>query len=171
MYSLKSIHITGAVFTLIAGSLLHFVWEWSGQSNFTAIFSAVSESTWEHLKLLFFPFTLFSVIEYFLYGKNIKCFWSIKVRSVLLGMLTIITVFYTYTGIIGDNYLVLDIGTFIVGVLFSYYYSYRSLCTSSDNCCTFSQVISILTVAILLAIFAFFSFYPPSFGLFLPPVS
>lgn len=170
MYSLKSIHIAGAVFTLILGSLLHFVWEWSGQSNFTAIFSAVSESTWEHLKLLFFPFIVFSVIEYFMYGKKVKRFWSVKTCSVLLGMMTIITVFYTYTGIIGKNYLVLDIGTFLVGVIFSYLYSYRGLHNSGKPCSKFSQILSIFTLIGFIAAFAIFSFYPPRFGLFLSPV-
>lgn len=170
MYSLKSIHIVGAVFTLIAGCLLHFVWDWSGQSNFTAIFSAVSESTWEHLKLLFFPFIVFSVIEYFMYGKNLKCFWSAKICSVLLGMMTIISVFYTYTGIIGKNYLVLDIGTFIIGVIFSYLYSYRRLDNSTKPCSTFSQTFSIFILIAFVIAFAIFSFYPPRFGLFLSPV-
>ena len=47
--------ISGLVFVLTAGTLLHFVYEWAGESTVAAIFSTVSESTWEHLKLLFFP--------------------------------------------------------------------------------------------------------------------
>ena len=39
---------------LVAGTLLHFVYEWFG-GNVWAVIGAVNESTWEHLKLLFFP--------------------------------------------------------------------------------------------------------------------
>lgn len=170
MSYIQSFHTAGAVFTLTLGSLLHFVWEWSGESNLTALFSPVSESVWEHLKLLFFPFVLFSVIEYFIYGKNFKCFWSVKTISVLLGMMTIIVSFYTYTGIIGRNYLVPDIGTFILGVILAYLYSYRKLKLSSNSCSALSQALSILSLAALIAAFAFFSFDPPEFGMFLPPL-
>ena len=44
--------IIGAVFTIITGTLLHFVYEWSGESLFVGIFSPINESVWEHLKLL-----------------------------------------------------------------------------------------------------------------------
>lgn len=170
MHSLKKVHITGAVFTLIFGTLLHFLWEWSGKNNIVAIIGAVNESTWEHLKLLFFPFIIFSIIEYYLYGKNSKCFFTIKARSVLLGMLTIVTVFYTYTGILGKNYLPLDIITFIFGVILSYIYSYRHLYNSKKTCSLFSEIFSLLIIVVLIVAFAVFSFNPPSFGLFISPV-
>lgn len=169
MHSLKSIHIAGAIFTFIAGTLLHFVWEWSGRNHLVAIFSAVNESTWEHLKLLFVPFIVFSIIEYFLYGKHLECFFTAKARSVLLGMLTIITVFYTYTGILGTNYFLLDIGTFLLGVTFSYLYSYRYLHNSAKICSVSSESFAIFTIVVLAVAFAVFTFNPPLLGLFLPP--
>ena len=39
--------IIGAVFTIITGTLLHFVYEWSGESLFVGIFSPINESVWE----------------------------------------------------------------------------------------------------------------------------
>lgn len=167
MHSLKSIHIAGTGFTIIFGTLLHFLWEWSGQRSLTAIFSAVNESTWEHLKLLFFPFIVFSIIEYFLYGKHMECFFPVKVRAVLLGMLTIVTVFYTYTGILGKNYLFLDIGTFVLGVVVSYLYSYRHLCNSTNTCSVYSKRFAIFTLIGLIIAFMVFTFFPPALGIFL----
>ena len=43
------------IFVFILGTLLHFAFEWSNQNALIGTFSAVNESTWEHLKLLFFP--------------------------------------------------------------------------------------------------------------------
>ena len=55
------------IFAMILGSLLHFTYEWSNENSFVGSFSAINESTWEHLKLLFF---LFRVI----FIKKVKCF-------------------------------------------------------------------------------------------------
>ena len=56
--------IIGLLWTLAAGNLLHFVYDWTGKSVAAALFSAVNESTWEHMKLLAVPWILFSLVEY-----------------------------------------------------------------------------------------------------------
>ncbi len=170
MVSMKAAHIVGAVFTLIFGTLLHFTWEWSGRSDLAAVFSAVNESTWEHLKLLFFPFTVFSLVEYVLYGRRLRCFFTVKLRAVLLGMAAIVTAFYTYTGVLGDNYLPLDVGTFILGVAAAYLYSYRHLETMPGSCSPLREKLAFAAILILAAAFGVFTFYPPRLGLFVSPV-
>ena len=67
---IKQFHIVGLLFTLLTGFLLHFVYEWSGDNPLVGLFSPVNESVWEHLKLLFFPILAYSIVEYFIYGKN-----------------------------------------------------------------------------------------------------
>ena len=62
--------IIGAVFTIITGTLLHFVYEWSGESLFVGIFSPINESVWEHLKLLFFPMSVWILIGYFIFKRT-----------------------------------------------------------------------------------------------------
>ena len=66
---LKFIIFSG-IFVMILGTLLHFTYEWSGNNTFVAAFSAVNESTWEHLKLLFYPMFLTTIIGYFYLGKT-----------------------------------------------------------------------------------------------------
>ena len=44
------------IFAIILGTLLHFTYKWSNKNMLVGAFSAVNESTWEHLKLLFFPY-------------------------------------------------------------------------------------------------------------------
>ena len=41
---------------IFLGCINHFVYDWSHGLALAALFCPVSESTWEHLKLLFFPF-------------------------------------------------------------------------------------------------------------------
>ena len=46
--------IISTIFIFIFGTILHFTYEWSGENTIVGLFSATNESTWEHLKLLFF---------------------------------------------------------------------------------------------------------------------
>ena len=63
--------ITGGIFTLIAGTLGHFVYEWSGGAVWTAWLFPVNESVWEHLKLLILPAVVFFALgAYFMRGAN-----------------------------------------------------------------------------------------------------
>ena len=89
--------IIGAVFTIITGTLLHFVYEWSGESLFVGIFSPINESVWEHLKLLFFPMSVWILIGYFIFGKKFKTYIPSAVIGILSGMILIPMWFYTYT--------------------------------------------------------------------------
>ena len=69
---IRTWHIIGAAFTAFIGTLLHFAYEWSGFNPVFAVFGAVNESVWEHLKLLFFPMSVWILIGYFIFGKNEK---------------------------------------------------------------------------------------------------
>ncbi len=60
--------LVGFAFVSLIGTLLHFLYDLTGY-KLTALFSAVNESTWEHMKLIFFPMLAFAVIEYFLSGE------------------------------------------------------------------------------------------------------
>ena len=60
---LRRWEIAGFLLTGIAGPLLHFAYVWSEESRDAAAFSSVNESTWEHMKLLFVPVFLFTLVE------------------------------------------------------------------------------------------------------------
>ncbi|MCI9217386.1 DUF6512 family protein [Lachnospiraceae bacterium 42-17] len=103
-------------FIAAAGTLNHFLYQWTG-SAFVAFFCPVNESVWEHLKLLFFPFLFYSLWNYMCKKPNAASYFFYRFLAVLCGMLCIITFFYTYTGIIGRNFLILDIITFLLAIM------------------------------------------------------
>ena len=113
--------IIGAVFTIITGTLLHFVYEWSGESLFVGIFSPINESVWEHLKLLFFPMSVWILIGYFIFGKKFKTYIPSAVIGILSGMILIPMWFYTYTVFTGKPILFLDILSFIISVCVAFF--------------------------------------------------
>ena len=55
MHSSKRVMILAAIVVFVLGTLAHFVYDWSGQNSFIGLLTPVNESTWEHMKLLFFP--------------------------------------------------------------------------------------------------------------------
>lgn len=170
MQKIRRWEFAGLLFTLIFGSLLHFFYQWSGNLWQVGIFAPVNESSWEHLKLVFTPLFLFSAVEYWAFGRSHRGFVPIKIMSVLLAMSAILILFYTYTGIIGTNFLTADILTFVLAVLFAYCYSCRRL-TAKENQSNAEILCGWLTLTILLVCFILFTFYPPHIGLFLDPVS
>lgn len=92
--------ILGFVFTVVFGTVLHFVYEWSGGIPFLGVIGAANESVWEHLKLLIAPMFIFGIAEYFCYGKKYPNFIQVRLLSVLLGMAVAIVVFLY---LFGDN--------------------------------------------------------------------
>ena len=114
---IKYWQIGAIVFTLLVGTLLHFLFEISGENLIIASFSAINESTWEHLKLVFFPTIRFAIIEYFFLKNTANNYILAKTITIIFEMLFIIILFYTYTGIIGQSYLVIDIILFILAVI------------------------------------------------------
>ena len=52
----------GFIITGILGVVLHFLYDWLGQNPLIALISGVNESTWEHMKLLYYPMLIFSLM-------------------------------------------------------------------------------------------------------------
>lgn len=109
--------LAGFLFTGALGVLLHFLYEWSGGNTLAAAFSAVNESTWEHMKLLFFPMFVFSVFQVCIMGRNYPNFLAARAASILTGLVLIPVLFYTYTGVLGRNINWVDIAIFFLADL------------------------------------------------------
>lgn len=155
----------GFIFTLVLGTMLHFTYEWSHNSSLIGFFSAVNESTWEHLKLLFVPTFIFSILEYAFLRKTHPAVFITNLVGSLLGMLTIVTLFYTYMGILGFNLLVLDIFVFVIGCGTTYLYSYFALNKHWLET-PFLSKLGLYGNIFLFLLFAIFTFIPPNIGLF-----
>ena len=75
--------IIGFITTSIFGILLHFLYDWT-DSKWLAIFSSINESTWEHMKIMFWPMFIFAIIQsFFLQNNN---FWDVKLKGILLDL-------------------------------------------------------------------------------------
>lgn len=125
MKKYRNMEIIGIVLVCICGTLLHFTFEWSGEVSVVGIFSAVNESVWEHTKLVYFPMLVYAVIEFFVLKPDFKRFFAAKTVALVFSSLMMIVVFYTYSGALGFEILVLDIITLYVLVGLGFLLSYR----------------------------------------------
>ena len=116
----------GFAITALGGTLLHFLYDLSGEAIWIAPFSGVNESTWEHMKLLFWPMLIFAVIQSFFFLEY-KSFWCVKLRGILLGLVSIPIIFYTYNGVIGHSPDWINIAIFFICAFLAYLYETRAL--------------------------------------------
>lgn len=165
MNKLKWFCLIGAIFTIIAGIISHFVYEWSGNNFLVGLFFPVNESTWEHMKLMFFPMFAYALIAGKKVEKQYPCIYNAMFIGILAGVVMIPVLFYTYTGILGFKVDWLNIAIYIISVLAAYYVVYRlaAACTEKD-----SKVLCYTMYALLVA-FMVFTVYPPELGLFMEP--
>lgn len=160
----------------ILGTVMHFIYNWSKQNKIVGIIAPVNESSFEHLKLLFFPWLLFLIVELFICLKSeikIKCFEYVvpaKTVGVFAGMLAIIISFYTYSGVLGYSIDPINILTFFIGAAVQYFvtvgiYQKGKLSNKTD------LIVSIIIIVFAIILFAVFTFNPPKIALFLDPVT
>ena len=121
---LKKWEFYGFLFVAALGTLGHFLYDISGQNMLVGKFFPVNESIWEHLKLLFFPYVIFSVAEWFCVGKGFKGFAFSKLIGVLSGMLFTVVFYYAYSGILGKNIDFVNILIFFLPEFFLCIYKY-----------------------------------------------
>lgn len=72
---------------------------------------------------------------------------------------------FTYTGIIGTNFAVLDIGSFFIGVILGEFVAYK-IVERNGKC---NKGIAMLILIVLLFYFIVFTYNPPNIGLFIDP--
>lgn len=159
---IRNYQIISAIFVCILGTLLHFTYEFFSENIFVATFSAVNESVWEHLKLLFFPMLLTTIIGYFYIGKNTPNFLCSKAFGIIVSMLFIIIFFYTYTGIIGKSIVFIDISSFFIAVILGEYLAYKWI-ISNSKC---NNIIAIIILITTLICFIVFTYFTPKIGIF-----
>ncbi len=159
--------LVGFVAVSALGTLLHYLYDWTN-STFAALFSAVNESTWEHMKLTFFPMVLFAVVQSFFIGKEYENFRCIKLKGTVLGLLMIPTVFYTLRGIFGTTADWVNIAIFFISVAAAYIYETRQFKKGSMPC-KYSKS-SIVGFCLIALAFWIFTFVPPEIPLFQDPM-
>lgn len=155
----------------VVASFSHFAYKLSGENFIVGLFNPINESVWEHLKFMFFPFLIWWIIMYFF--KKDRCekplyTWIVSATvSLVIAPLSVVLLFYGYTGALGIESVLIDI-------LLTYVCYFIALCTaahflkySSPN--KLAAIISVVVIAVIFAAFIVFTINPPDLPIFCPP--
>lgn len=166
MKQLKQYTIIGIIFVLIAGTLAHFLYNWTGNNPVIGLFTAINESIWEHMKLLFFPMLVYSLIMILKFHRKYSCITSALCFGILVGTFLIPLFYYVYTSILGKNVFIVDISIFILSIVIAFWLSYKL--TLSCKLEPYLFLLCIL-VCILFVCFLVFTYHPPDVTIFQDP--
>ena len=167
--TLKCWQTVGFVFTSVLGTFLHFLFDLTGGSAAAALVSAVNESIFEHMKLLFYPMAVFAAVEYRFLGKEYPGFLRAKAAGILLGLALIPVVYYTYTGILGMSADWFNIAIFFIAAAAAYSFETWLLRRGSLQKKGSASAVAALCLAAVL--FTVFTFLPPRIPFFRDPVT
>jgi len=154
---------SGFALTVLCGTLLHFLYDWTNESILVAPFSGVNESTWEHMKLIFFPMFLFALIQSRFF-KEYKNFWCVKLVGIITGLLLIPVLFYTYNGVFGKSPDWINITIFFISAAISFIIETRLFKNDKLKCK--SPWLAFATICLIGILFAIFTFATPRIPLF-----
>ena len=158
----------GFAVATFGGTILHFLYDWTGGSILISPFSGVNESTWEHMKLLFWPLFLFAMVQR-LFFKDQENFWRVKLLGILLGLMMIPVLFYTYNGVFGKSPDWVNIAIFYISVAAVFllewwlFKRYRPECNRPR--------LAFAAICLIGVLFVVFTFVPPQIPLFQDPLT
>ncbi len=164
--SLFFYELGGYTFSMAFGTILHFLYEFTGSVLVTPI-SAVNESTFEHMKILFFPMLFYAIFEWFFLKEGYKNFWTSKLLGTLLAVTLIPVLFYTFQGSFGEPPAFLNIIFFFLSGGVGYFYESKLLKGGKGKRLSVIAFMSIIIIAIS---FSVLTYFPPKLPLFLDPI-
>lgn len=156
------------VWVTLAGSAFHFSFELSEFWTPLALISSANESTWEHLKMYFWPGLIYALVQY-TYTRDIaNNYWLAKLGSLIMTPIGIVISFYGYLAITlplyGKGFFELDLMTMVVGLSLGSITAYKIMISPKlDKPSKNTVIAGYLT---LVAMFSTFTYYPPKIFLF-----
>ena len=165
----RSILWQAAGFALVTfgGTILHFLYNWTSGSILVAPFSGINESTWEHMKLLFWPLFLFALVQ-LLFFRIHENYWCVKLAEILLGLILIPVLFYTYNGVFGKSPDWINIAIFYITALLVFLFEW--LAFKEDRLQCKHPWPAFATICLIGVLFVAFTFATPQIPLFQDPL-
>lgn len=167
--SFKLSGIIGAAFTFLFGAELHFFYDQSGGHVLSVLFGAVNESTWEHIKIFIAPYVVWAILELAYLRPSFKAFAVGKVVGLYVIPIGIIALFYSYTAIVGTNYLWADILISLIVCALAQLVSQKVYSLGQDAARWFAP--SLIALVLMAVMYFSFTAVPPKALLFRDPVT
>lgn len=158
----------GIIIICLIGTLLHFTYELSDHNKLVAIFSAVNESVWEHIKICMTPTILWSIYEIINNGFTSNFLFA-KSLSLLTIILLIPLLFYSYTIFTKKSVLFIDVICFYLTVTCSQIVFKNMI--NLNNISDIYIYLSIILLIIELTAYLYLTFNPFKNFIFKDPIT
>lgn len=157
------------IFSYVCASLLHFSYDFLGRLPIFAGLMPVSESIWEHLKLVFYPICVVFLLPWHSLVKVVpfKNRAIIATLTIIMGKLLVFMGYYglkeglLIDGIVSDCLLLLAALT--LGACFWFFLRKYTFPTWAFPICCIYLFVDVL-------LFYIYSFWPPDLPIFQPPI-
>jgi hypothetical protein len=156
--------LAGVVPIVLAGSVLHFAFDWSGGWRPLALIAAVNESVWEHMKLAFWPALAWAALSTWFRRSACPGYWFAKAIGLLVVPVVISVLYYGYKAILGHNLLALDIGIFVVAILLGQLSTVLILRIALER--GPARALGRLLMVLQIGAYSLFTYLPPALPLF-----
>ncbi|WP_346929119.1 DUF6512 family protein [Clostridium sp.] len=157
----------------IVASFSHFAYNLSGRNLIVGLFNPINESVWEHLKFMFFPFLLWWIAIYLIKNKNcaipLKTWIVSAAVSLVVAPLSVVLLFYSYTGALGIESVFIDILLVFVCYFIALCVASHFLKYSEPN--KWAVIISVIVIAAIFIAFIVLTFNPPQLPIFYDTVT
>jgi hypothetical protein len=151
----------------ILGVMLHFTHSWYKKGFLLHIISAVNESSWEHMKLAFYPVLISVLCHYLIFGRAYVSFWSYGFLVISVSVFLIPLIYYPVRFILGREVVFVSISIYFIAIFGALLLEYYLLI---NRIYLFPENIGIIGILLLLAGFIIFTYFPPRNFLFKDPI-
>ncbi len=162
------IFIIGFFFVSLLGTFLHFLYDLSNHNKLVGVFSAVNESTWEHIKLALTPTFLYSLVDGYFYGYYDNYFFA-KLISVLSIIIVMPLLFYGSKLLLKKHITVINILIFFITVFISELLMYKLLFVNSVSYVV--KYISLILLFLTFACYLLLTIFPLENIIFKDPIT
>jgi hypothetical protein len=152
-----------------AGSLLHFAFELTDYWRPIAVFAAVNESAWEHVKMYFWPGLAWALVQYTYTRHEARNYWLGKGIGLAVTPAVILVSYFLYLAWVeaagGKPNLPIMLGIMFFGISAGQLTSWLIL-TSPPLQTVHYRRVATATYAVLIGAFASFTYLPPKMFVF-----
>lgn len=163
----KRVIIIFCLLSIMLGIFLHFAYDLSNENILVGLISPVNESIWEHLKLIFVPFTLFGIIFYFYTKDKLTNTLLNTFLGNIVGMFSTVTVFYLFNNLLNIKSMLVGILSYALGLIFAYTIFYLGIYDSAFKSETSnSNILGVCTLTLMFVLFITSTFAPIKTNIF-----
>lgn len=155
----------GTLLLALAGSALHFAFDWLGEWPPAGIVLSVNESVWEHFKLLFYPLLVYWLCAARHEKISYKTLFLPLAVGIVTGGLIITSGFYLLQGGFEIESLATDIALFVLAI-FVAQVMICSMLKRKKQTSHFGAFVGAAAIILIAAAIALWTFYPPKLPLF-----